>query len=429
MSFEQLGLEPQLLRAVSDEGYTQPTPVQEQCIRPILEGRDIMARAQTGTGKTAGFALPLLQRLNADAREKGNRSVRALILAPTRELAVQVEQSIRTYGRHLRLKSAAVYGGVGFGAQVQAFRRGVEILVATPGRLLDHVSQRTVDLSRVEILVLDEADRMLDMGFIHDIRKIIALLPKTRQNLMFSATFSKEIQALASGILVSPARVDIAPKTPAADGVAQVVHPVDRDRKGALLVHLLGSPEWQQVLVFTRTKRGADRLTKQLARDGVRTTAIHGDKTQGARLRALGDFKRGAIRVLVATDVAARGLDIDRLSHVVNFELPHVAEDYVHRIGRTGRAGQSGDAVSLVSSEERDQLRAIERLLAKDVPSVVISGFEPTGKASYPVAPRRFAGGGRPGWNRYSQGASRSGSSSPSARSSRRRRAPKPPAR
>jgi ATP-dependent RNA helicase RhlE len=377
MSFENLGLSAELLRAVADEGYRLPTPVQSLAIPAILDGRDIMARAQTGTGKTAGFALPLLQRLSKESRRPARRAVRTLILTPTRELAVQVRESVKTYGRYLSVRSAVVYGGVGFRPQAEALRSGVEILVATPGRLLDHVGQRTVDLSQVEILVLDEADRMLDMGFIHDIRKILNELPKTRQNLLFSATLSPEIQELARVLLSSPERIEVSDTTNAAADISQVVHPVDRSRKTALLSFLIGSGKFRQVLVFTRTKRGADRLVRELLADGIRAGAIHSDKSQGARLRALADFKRGAFRVLVATDIAARGLDIEELSHVVNFELPHVAEDYVHRIGRTGRAGHKGDAISLVSSDEREQLQAIERLLKRAIPKLVINGFEP----------------------------------------------------
>ena len=376
MSFSTLGLSAELLRAVFENGYTQATPIQLQAIPVILEGRDILAGAQTGTGKTAGFALPLLQRLNA--RPQGtHRAVRALILTPTRELAVQVEESVRTYGKHVSLKSTVVFGGVGIHPQIDILRRGVDILVATPGRLLDHVSQRTVNLSQVEILVLDEADRMLDMGFIRDIRKIIALLPKKRQNLLFSATFPDEIKQLADGLLNAPVRIEVARQSIAAELVSQVCHPVDRVRKRELLAHLIHSQDWKQVLVFTRTKHGANRLADQLQDDGIGASAIHGNKSQGARTKALADFKKGKVRVLVATDIAARGLDIDQLPHVVNFELPNVPEDYVHRIGRTGRAGKEGGAVSLVCVDERDYLRDIECLLKRDIPKVVIAGFQP----------------------------------------------------
>ncbi|RME33685.1 MAG: DEAD/DEAH box helicase [Gammaproteobacteria bacterium] len=377
MSFENLGLVPELLRAVREQGYEQPTPIQRKAIPVVLSGRDLLAGAQTGTGKTAGFTLPLLQRLAAGSRSGGRPAIRALILTPTRELAAQVHESVRLYGGHLPLRSTVVFGGVGIHPQIAKLRRGVDILVATPGRLLDHVGQKTVDLSRVEVLVLDEADRMLDMGFIHDIRKVMALLPERRQNLLFSATFSAEIRALADRLLDEPTLVEVARSNAAADQVDQLVHPVDRERKRELLSFLIGSNDWRQVLVFTRTKHGADRLAKQLARDGLTTAAIHGNKSQGARTRALADFKAGAVRVLVATDIAARGLDIDQLPHVVNFELPNVPEDYVHRIGRTGRAGNDGTAISLVCVDERRLLRDIERLLGREIPREVIPGYEP----------------------------------------------------
>jgi len=336
MSFNTLGLSAELLRAVSDQGYTEPTPVQRQAIPVILGGRDILAGAQTGTGKTAGFTLPLLQRLNAAPRSDGRRRVRALILTPTRELAAQVEESVRTYGRHLSLSSAVIFGGVKINPQIDKLRRGVDILVATPGRLLDHVGQKTLDLSSVEILVLDEADRMLDMGFIRDIRRILQLLPAARQNLLFSATYTDEIERLADGLLDTPALIQVPRCDATAARISQVIHPVDRERKRELLSFLIGSQNWKQVLVFTRTKHGANRLAQQLERDGIISAAIHGNKSQAARTRALDDFRMGKVRVLVATDIAARGLDIDQLPHVVNFELPHAAEDYVHRIGRTG---------------------------------------------------------------------------------------------
>ncbi|MGE5241994.1 MAG: DEAD/DEAH box helicase [Bacteroidota bacterium] len=398
MSFSKLGLSAELVRAVSEKGYTQATPIQLQAIPVILEGRDILAGAQTGTGKTAGFTLPLLQRLNAQPRG-AHRAIRALILTPTRELAAQVEESVRVYGKHLPLKSTVVFGGVGFNPQADKLRHGVDILVATPGRLLDHVEQRTVDLSKVEILVLDEADRMLDMGFIRDIRKILALLPKQRQNLLFSATFSDEIKQLADGLLNSPVLIEVARRNTAAELVNQVVHPVDRARKRELLAHLIHSQGWKQVLVFTRTKHGANRLAEQLEDDGISATAIHGNKSQGARTKALADFKKGSVRVLAATDIAARGLDIDQLPHVVNYELPNVPEDYVHRIGRTGRAGKEGEALSLVCVDERDFLRDIERLLKRDIPKLVIPGFEPDPsiKAEPILIGRRGQrGGGRP---------------------------------
>ncbi|MEN8801937.1 MAG: DEAD/DEAH box helicase [Thiogranum sp.] len=377
MSFDTLGLSAELLRAVAEQGYSEPTPVQRQAIPVILEGRDILAGAQTGTGKTAGFTLPLLQRLNETTSSKGRRPVRALILTPTRELAAQVGESVDTYGRHLPLTSAIIFGGVKINPQIQKLRRGVDILVATPGRLLDHVSQKTLDLSSVEILVLDEADRMLDMGFIRDIRRILALLPQRRQNLLFSATYSNDIRQLADTLLDNPAQVEVARRNTPTELVSQVIHPVDRERKRELLSFMVGSQNWRQVLVFTRTKHGANRLSKQLEKDGISSAAIHGNKSQGARTRALQHFKRGELRVLVATDIAARGLDIDQLPHVVNYELPNVPEDYVHRIGRTGRAGNEGQAVSLVCVDERKLLGDIERLLKRDLPRVVIPGYEP----------------------------------------------------
>jgi ATP-dependent RNA helicase RhlE len=380
-SFEALGLRAELVRAVADEGYTQPTPVQAQAIPVILAGRDILAGAQTGTGKTAGFALPLLHLLAArnTGGDASRRPIRALILTPTRELAAQVEESVRGYGRHLRMKSTTVYGGVSMGQQISALRRGVDILVATPGRLLDHLQSRTVDLSRVEILILDEADRMLDMGFIRDIRRILIALPSKRQNLFFSATFSNEIRGLADSFLQSPVEVAVAKSTETADLISQVVHPVDKDRKRAALAHLINAGDWRQVLVFARTKHGANRLAEQLDKDGISADAIHGNKSQSQRTRALAQFKLGKVRVLVATDIAARGLDIEQLPHVVNYELPNVPDDYIHRIGRTGRAGSSGQAVSLVCSEEGDFLRDIERMLKRSIERVVIEGFQPTG--------------------------------------------------
>jgi ATP-dependent RNA helicase RhlE len=408
MSFSTLGLSAELLRAVSEKGYTQATPIQLQAIPVILEGKDILAGAQTGTGKTAGFTLPLLQRLSTKPAA-AQRTIRALILTPTRELAAQVEESVRIYGKHLPLKSTVVFGGVGFNPQADKLRHGVDILVATPGRLLDHVEQRTVDLSHVEILVLDEADRMLDMGFIRDIRKILALLPKQRQNLLFSATFSDEIKQLADGLLNAPVLIEVARRNTAAELVNQVVHPVDRARKRELLAHLIHTQGWKQVLVFTRTKHGANRLAEQLEDDGISASAIHGNKSQGARTKALADFKAGTVRVLAATDIAARGLDIDQLPHVVNYELPNVPEDYVHRIGRTGRAGKEGVALSLVCVDERDFLRAIERLLGHEIAKVVIPGFEPDPsiKAEPIIMGRR--GGQRGGGSGRPQGARHGG--------------------
>ncbi|MBD2014944.1 DEAD/DEAH box helicase [Microcoleus sp. FACHB-53] len=381
MTFRNLGLSTDLLRAVADSGYMEPTPIQQQAIPAVLQGQDVFASAQTGTGKTAGFTLPLLQLLNTTNPNKVHRTPRALILTPTRELADQVNDSVKTYGKYLSLRSAVVYGGVGIKAQIQTLRRGVDILVATPGRLLDHLGQQTVDLSQVEILVLDECDRMLDMGFIRDIRKILAILPPSRQTLMFSATFSKPIQQLANTLLKSPTQIEVAPRNTTAEQVEQLVHPVDRDRKRELLSYMIGFHNWKQVLVFTRTKHGANRLAEQLAKDGLKTTAIHGNKSQAARTRALQDFKQGKVRVLVATDVASRGLDIDQLPHVVNFELPNVPEDYVHRIGRTGRAGNVGRAVSLVCSDEYPFLKDIERLLNQTLTKEVVPGYEPTAPA------------------------------------------------
>jgi len=387
--FQSLGLAPALVRAVADEGYTQPTPIQSQAIPLILAGRDVLAAAQTGTGKTAGFTLPILQRLAAHPQRPAPKTVRALVLTPTRELAAQVEEAVRTYGRHLRVSSAVVFGGVGIVPQIAALKRGVDILVATPGRLLDHVGQRTVDLSKVEVLVLDEADRMLDMGFIPDIKRVLAQLPKKRQNLLFSATFSDEIRALAHGLLHDPATVEVARRNEASALVTQVVHPVSKERKRELLRDLIAQGDWRQVLVFTRMKHGANRLAEQLDKDGLAAAAIHGNKSQGARTRALAGFKDGSVRVLVATDIAARGLDIEQLPHVVNYELPNVPEDYVHRIGRTGRAGSPGHAVSLVSPDESAYLRDIERLLKKPIERVVVPGFEAGKPGTIPVEDER----------------------------------------
>lgn len=381
MTFNTLGLSTELLRAVADEGYTTPTPIQQQSIPAILQGQDIFASAQTGTGKTAGFTLPLLQRLSATHPASKHRTPRALILTPTRELAVQVSDSAKAYGKYLSLKSAVIYGGVGIVPQIQTLKRGVDIVVATPGRLLDHVGQQTIDLSQVEIFVLDECDRMLDMGFIHAIRKILTHLPTSRQTLMFSATFSPAIRQLASTLLQNPVQIEVAPRNTTAEQVEQIIHPVDRDRKRELLSYLIGFNNWKQVLVFTTTKHGANRLAEQLANDGLKTAAIHGNKSQAARTRALNDFKQGKVRVLVATDVASRGLDIDELPHVVNFELPTVPEDYVHRIGRTGRAGREGRAVSLVSKDETPLLRGIEQLLNRKLDRDIVQGYEPTSPA------------------------------------------------
>jgi ATP-dependent RNA helicase RhlE len=399
MSFDNLGLTPELLRAVADQGYVEPTPVQREAIPLVLAGRDILAGAQTGTGKTAAFVLPMLQILNAertpgwksngapepgrdprgqnDPRGAAHSPIRALVLTPTRELCLQVEESVRTYGAHRRIRSVAIYGGVGYEPQNRALRAGPGIVVATPGRLLDHIEQRHIDLSKLEILVLDEADRMLDMGFIRDIRRVISLLPVDRQNLLFSATFSDEIRQLAGTILRDPAMVQVTPRNTATELVTQVVFPVDRERKRELLSSLIRSGRIEQALVFTRTKHGANRLAEQLGRDGINAAAIHGNKSQGQRVRALDDFKAGRANILVATEVASRGLDIEDLPHVVNYELPMVPEDYVHRIGRTGRAEKTGDAISLVCVDEAPLLREIERLLGRSIPTEVIAGFEP----------------------------------------------------
>ena len=383
MSFDQLGLAPDLLQAVAHQGYTEPTRVQREAIPLVLAGRDVLAGAQTGTGKTAAFVLPILQRLTSTrpsgqaGQTNGRPPIRVLVLTPTRELALQVEESVRTYGHRRPVGSAAIYGGVGFDQQVRRLRHGPQIVVATPGRLLDHVGQGTIDLSHVETLVLDEADRMLDMGFIRDIRRILALLPTQRQNLLFSATLSPDIRRLAADFLHQPASVQVAPKATAAELVRQVVLPVDRARKRELLSQLIRSGRIEQALVFARTKHGANRLAEQLARDGIRAAAIHGNKSQPQRVRALDDLKRGRVAVLVATDIAARGLDIDALPHVINFELPMVAADYVHRIGRTGRAGVDGDAISLVCVDERPLLAEIEKLLGHRIESEMITGFEP----------------------------------------------------
>ena len=374
--FASLGLSEPLLRAAQEKGYQFATPIQAQAIPMVLAGRDVLAAAQTGTGKTASFTLPLLQRLS-DGQPAKNRAVRALVLTPTRELAAQVAESVATYGQYLTLRSAVIFGGVSINPQMLKLRGGVDILVATPGRLLDLHGQNAVDLSKVEILVLDEADRMLDMGFIHDIRRILKLLPPRRQNLLFSATFSDEIRQLTKGLLYNPISIDVAPRNTAASSVEQIVYQVDKTDKAEILSYLITSGGWEQVLVFTRTKHGANKLSQQLERDGITSAAIHGNKSQGARTRALADFKAGKVRVLVATDIAARGLDIEQLPHVVNYELPNVPEDYVHRIGRTGRAGASGEAISLVSPEERKLQLDIEKLLKRKLDMLPVPYFEP----------------------------------------------------
>ena len=398
MSFESLGLVPELLKAVADTGYTQPTPIQQQAIPLILQGRDLMGAAQTGTGKTAGFTLPLLQRLKPHQNSSvspARHPVRALILTPTRELAVQVYESVCEYGKHLQLRMAVVYGGVAIEPQTAELRRGVEILVATPGRLLDHVQQKMVAFNQVEVLVLDEADRMLDMGFLPDIKRIIELLPKQRQNLLFSATFPEEIRRLADGMLNDPVMVQVATRNAAAETVTHVAHPVAAADKRTLLAHLIRSKDLAQVLVFVATKQGAGRLARQLLRDGLSAESIHGDKTQQQREEALAGFKSGAIRVLVATDVAARGLDIEDLPHVVNFELPHNPEDYVHRIGRTGRAGKAGDALSLVCPDEVERLQRIEKLIRRNIPREVVDGFVPEAAGAYAAGKEKRGSGSR----------------------------------
>lgn len=379
MSFENLGLHPKILTGVKFQGYIEPTPIQQKAIPVIIQGRDILAGAQTGTGKTAAFTLPLLHLLSIQGHRGGHRP-RALVLVPTRELAAQVGKSIETYGQGLHIRSTVIFGGVGIGPQIKQLRRGVSIVIATPGRLLDLVSQKALDLSRIEVLILDEADRMLDMGFIHDIRKIIRMVPKKRQTLFFSATYSKEIKVLADTILYKPMMVEVARQNAPAENVDQCVFHVSKSRKCKLLSHLIIEGDWSQVLVFTKTKHGANRLALQLEKNGIMAAAIHGNKSQSARTLALANFKAGKVRVLVATDIASRGLDIDRLPHVVNYDMPNIAEDYVHRIGRTGRAGSSGEAISLVMDEEVKLLRAIERLIKKVIPVSRIEGFSDSAK-------------------------------------------------
>jgi ATP-dependent RNA helicase RhlE len=427
MQFTDLGLAEPLLRAVQEQGYDTPTPIQAQAIPQVLKGGDLLAGAQTGTGKTAGFVLPMLQRLMAvppkrDAR--GRVVIRALILTPTRELAAQVEESVRTYGKYVPLTSMVMFGGVGMQPQIDRLRKGVDILVATPGRLLDHHGQRTLDLSHVEIFVLDEADRMLDMGFIHDIKKVLAIVPAKKQSLLFSATFSDEIKALADRLLNAPALIEVARRNQTAETIAQKIHPVGRERKKELLAHLIKSGDWHQVLVFTRMKHGANRLTDYLNDQGITAMAIHGNKSQTARTKALADFKAGDLQVLVATDIAARGIDIDQLPHVVNFEMPNVPEDYVHRIGRTGRAGATGEAISLVCVDEDIFVRDIEKLIKRSIPREAVPGFEPpAGERAEPIVLGRMTigvggtqrsgggGGGRGGFGGGGRGGTgRSGS-------------------
>lgn len=412
MLFSELKLSAQILRAVKEEGYETPTSVQAQAIPLILDGRDMLAGAQTGTGKTAGFTLPTLEILSKNPPAKQKRRIRALILTPTRELAAQVGESVAVYGKYLPLKSEVVFGGVGINPQIIALKNGVDILIATPGRLLDHVGQKTVELSAVEVFVLDEADRMLDMGFIKDIKRIIEVLPRKRQNLLFSATYSDEIKKLANSILKNPAEVEVSRRNTTSELVKQTVYLVDCKRKSALLGKLIEEDKWEQVLVFTRTKHGANKLSEYLEKCKITAAAIHGNKSQGARTKALDDFKQGRVRVLVATDIAARGIDIDALPHVVNFELPNIAEDYVHRIGRTGRAGCEGEAVSLVCIDEAEYLKGIEKLIKKELEKLTIKGFEPD--PSIKAEPIQRGGGG--GGERGGKSSSRSRPKTPQAK-------------
>jgi ATP-dependent RNA helicase RhlE len=411
MSFSTLGLTDAIVRAVTEAGYTAPTPIQAQAIPAVLGGGDLLAGAQTGTGKTAGFTLPVLHRLSTDkaglalTNKTSKRPIRALVLTPTRELAAQVEENVRTYAKYTNLNSAVIFGGVGINPQIKMLANGVDILVATPGRLLDHVGQGTIKLDKIDILILDEADRMLDMGFIHDIKKVLAVLPPKRQNLLFSATFSDEIKALADKLLNNPGMIEVARRNSTVEVISQKIHPVDRDKKHPMLAHLIKTNNWKQVLVFTRTKHGANKLVEQLAKDGIGAMAIHGNKSQSARTKALAEFKDGSLTALIATDIAARGIDIDQLPHVVNYDLPNVPEDYVHRIGRTGRAGATGEAVSLVCVDEHQMLKDIEKLIKQTLPRDVIPGFEPDLNAkAQPIqlrsgAPGHTGRGGRPGGN------------------------------
>jgi len=391
MSFVSLGLIEPLVRATSELGYKEPSPIQLKAIPAILQGKDVLASAQTGTGKTASFVLPILQRLLDKPRAKSNRT-KVLILTPTRELAAQVQESIMAYGRYVSCRSTVVFGGVKINPQMMKLRSGVELLVATPGRLLDLYQQKAIQFDEVDTLVLDEADRMLDMGFIHDIKRIISLLPRNRQNLMFSATFSDDIRNLVKGILNQPVEIDVAPRNTTAIAVTQIVHPVDKARKPALLSHLIHKNKWGQTLVFSRTKHGANKLVKQLAEDHIHAAAIHGNKSQSQRTKALAEFKSGEVHILVATDIAARGIDIDQLPCVVNFDLPQVPEDYVHRIGRTGRAGASGQAISLVCADEASQLQAIERLIKRKLERIEIDDFEPQHSVPTAVGPTQSRG-------------------------------------
>lgn len=399
MSFTNLGLSEPLLKAVKEQGYTTPTPIQKQAIPTVIEGKDVLAAAQTGTGKTAGFTLPLLERLSQTDPKMQKKQIRVLVLTPTRELAAQVADSIKTYGKYVPYTSTVVFGGVGINPQLATLRKGVDIVIATPGRLLDIAGQKGIDFSALECLVLDEADRMLDMGFIHDIKKLMKLMPQKKQTLLFSATFSNDIKKLASGLLKDPVLVEVARENSTADQISQVVHYVDKSRKRELLSQLIKTKEWRQVLVFTRTKHGANKLTKQLEEYGISAAAIHGNKSQGARTKALASFKANEIRVLVATDIAARGIDIDQLPHVVNYELPNVPEDYVHRIGRTGRAGQTGQAVSLVCVDEHKLLFDIEKFIKSDIKKVHIEAFTPDPNIKAEPIQNGRGGGRRQGAN------------------------------
>ncbi len=403
MTFDELNLAPAIVQAVREQGYDTPTPIQAEAIPAVLAGRDLLAGAQTGTGKTAAFTLPMLQRLSTSARGQsrfGGIGIRALVLTPTRELAAQVEESVKTYGKHLDLTSTVVFGGVGMNPQINAMKRGVDILVATPGRLLDLQQQGFLDLSQVQILVLDEADRMLDMGFIHDVKKVLALVPRDKQSLLFSATFSDEIRDLAQGLLKDPQHIQVTPRNTTVQRISQVIHPVGRGKKKALLVHIINQHNWSQVLVFTRTKFGANNVADYLEKNGISAMALHGNKSQGARTQALAGFKSGEIRALVATDIAARGIDIDELPHVVNYEIPNVCEDYVHRIGRTGRAGREGHAVNLVSLDEEGFMMEIERFTKQQIPVEIFQEFMPEpGEKAEPIAMGRqtiWGGAGKP---------------------------------
>ena len=413
MTFKDLGLSQPLLKAIQEQGYEKPTPIQEQSIPVILNRKDILAGAQTGTGKTAGFTLPMLELLSRSTKKENKHSIKALILTPTRELAAQVGESVSLYAKHLPFKSTIIFGGVKINPQIVALRKGVDIVISTPGRLLDHISQKTIDLKNVDFLILDEADRMLDMGFINDIKKVIAVIPKERQTLLFSATYSNEIKKLSNTLLKAPTLIEVARANTSSETVKQAIYHVDKTRKRELLTHLINEGKWQQVLVFTRTKHQANRLSGQLDADGITAVAIHGNKSQNARTKALADFKDGKVRVLIATDIAARGIDIDQLPHVVNYELPNVSEDYVHRIGRTGRAGNEGEAISLVCVDEEEFLTNIEKLIKKDIPKVWLKGFKPD--PSIQAEPINM-GGNRGARNKPRGGNNRS---QPSNRSSR----------